>query len=534
MPSAMRLPSSLQTNLEQQDNIMRFTISLPVALLFISAAGFAADVSQPIQIESGLIQGVPSPDKAVVAFKGIPYAAPPVGALRWREPQPPAKWDGVRLADKFGACCPQVRFGSTVPVAGASEDCLYLNVWVPAKTAENNIPILFFVHGGCYQFGSGNMNGEGMARKGIIFISVNHRLGNFCSMGHPALTKESPLHACGNYGSLDLLAALKWIHGNIAAFGGDPGKITIAGQSTGASNVHYLTTSPLAKGLFRGVIAISFPYDFLMKPNGVGNMWQAEQSGLKLAKEKNLNTIEELRQIPAADLLKGGGGPTISTPVYPLTYSKALDQGLASDVPTLTGLTADDFTPPAKYDKYTNLEFFKKRMAKLCAPEQLEAVLALYPAKTDAEAREMWKLVGNEIRLADTYYWAKRRAKTAKTPAYTYIFTQAQPMEPERGAYHGSDMFYEFNDVADPAKNWRDEDRQVAEQVSAYWVNFVKTGNPNGPNLPEWKAFDPNDRSTMILGKESGFRPITGNPKSWELLLQEKHQETPGKPKAGN
>jgi len=498
---------------------MKHTLSpLTAMLLLAPLLTGAVELTLPVKIETGLVQGVLNTDRAVVSFKGIPYAAPPVGALRWREPQPPLKWEGVRLADKFGAKCPQVKFGTTTPVENTSEDCLFLNVWVPANPAEKNLPVLFFVHGGCYQFGSGDFNGDGMAKKGIILITVNHRLGSFNLMGHPELTKESPLKSCSNYGSLDLIAALKWVQNNIATFGGDPGKVTISGQSTGASNVHYLTASPLAKGLFRGVIAISFPYEFLMKPHAIGNMWQAEQNGLKLAQRKNIKTLEELRRIPASELSQGVGGPTYRTPVYPDNYPTALAKGLASDVPTLTGMTSDDFDPPAQYDPYTNLELFKKRVARKCPPEKLEAVLAQYPAKTDQDAKEMWKGMGIEFRLADIYHWSKKRARTAKTPVYTYLFTQAQPLEPKKGAYHGSDMLYEFNNVGGADKGWRDEDRQVAEQVSSYWVNFVKTGNPNGPGLPEWKPFDPADPSTMVLGKDAGFRRIAITKEAWKLL----------------
>lgn len=502
---------------------MRLPIIL-VAWLIAIGVGSAAGVEVPdrVQVETGLLQGVPTPDGGVVSFKGVPYAAPPVGDLRWREPQPPLAWKGVRIADHFGAMCPQVDFKTKVPVADTSEDCLFLNLWVPARTGTEKIPVLFFVHGGCYQFGSGNRNGEGMARKGIIFISVNHRLGNFNSMGHPALTRESPLHACANYGSLDLIAALQWIQRNISVFGGDPAKVTICGQSTGASNVHYLTASPLAQGLFRGVIAISFPYDFLMKPDGIGNMFQAEQGGVALAARRGITTLEELRRIPASELLQGGGGPTYRTPVYPRNYPAALKAGLVSDVPTLTGMTVDDFGPPARFDTSTTRESLRRNLAKKCPPETLEAVLARYPAQTDAEAREVWKRIGVEFRLADIFHWACDRAKTAKTPAYTYLFTHAQPLEPQRGAFHGSDLFYVFNDVGDAARQWREEDRQVAEQVSSYWVQFVKTGNPNGPGLPEWKAFDPREPATMHLGRTPVFTPIAGSVEDWRLLHQRK------------
>ena len=490
-----------------------------VALLWIlatlNAPGVAAPAArEPVRVESGLLEGAPGAEGDTVAFLGVPYAAPPVGNLRWREPQPAPPWEGVRKADQFGAMCPQAK-----PESGpASEDCLFLNLWAPARAPAEKLPVLFFVHGGCYQFGSGNFDGEGMAKKGILLVTVNHRLGHFNSMGHPELTRESPLKSCANYGSLDLIAALKWLHRNVGAFGGDPARITICGQSTGASNVHYLTASPMATGLFHGVIAISFPYDYLMKRDAVGNQWQAEQAGLKLAREKGLATLDDLRNLPAGDLVGGGGGPTIRTSVYPRGYPEAVAAGLPSDVPTLTGLTWDDFGPPAQHDPYTNLELFKKRVARACPPEKLEEVLSHYPAKNDAEARERWKQVGNEIRMADLFHWARVRARTAKTPVYTYVFTHAQPMEPKRGAYHGSDLFYEFNNVRDPARGWRDEDRQVAAQVSSYWVNFVKTGNPNSPGLPEWKAFDPADPSTMHLGVTSGFQPICPSPEAWNLL----------------
>jgi para-nitrobenzyl esterase len=506
---------------------------LAALLLVAPEAGLAADLDlhKPIRTDTGLLEGVANQQGDVVAFKGIPYAAPPIGKLRWREPQPPAKWEGVRKADKFGASCTQPTGPTPLPwsilgpgESDCSEDCLFLNVWTPAKSTEDKLAVLFFIHGGAFIKGSGSgtvFNGEGLARKGIIVVTVNYRLGFFDGLGHPLLTKESPHHVCGNYGMLDLIAALRWVHDNIAAFGGDPSAVTIAGQSSGSMAAHYLTTSPLAKGLFRGLIAVSFGYDFLLNRNSVGGVWQKEQEGLKFAAAKKANSLEELRAIPALDLLAQDpaigrftrgcleGGVTTDGWAFPLVYPAALDKGLASDVPTLTGLTADDYGPPAKYS-HTTLASFTSKVPK-AFEEKKDAFLALYPATTDQEAREMAKQAQVEYQMASVFYWAKRRAKTAKTPVYTYFFPQVLPWpeHPEYGAFHSSDLVYEFNNLKRLDRPWTKDDWRVAEEVSSYWVNFVKTGNPNGANLPLWKPFDADGFSTMALGAESGPRPIT-------------------------
>ena len=253
---------------------------LLTSLLLVPLGGLhAADsnLPNPLRIGTGLLEGVSKLEHDVMAFKGIPYTAPPVGNLRWREPQPPAKWDGVRKADKFGASCMQPPFSENPPYTDEffpskgpmSEDCLYLNVWTPAKSAGDKLAVLFFIHGGSGVYWTGNApiyDGEQLAKKGIIVITLNYRLGVFNRMKYPdpALIAESPHHACSNYGYFDMIAALQWVHQNIAAFGGNPNKVTIAGQSSGSAAVHSLTTSPLAKGLFRGAICVSFPYDYLM------------------------------------------------------------------------------------------------------------------------------------------------------------------------------------------------------------------------------------------------------------------------------
>jgi len=504
---------------------------LSLLLVFLaSGPGWAADDSalrKPVMVESGLLEGVANQAGDVVAFKGVPYAAPPVGNLRWKPPYPPLTWTGIRKADTFGAACTQPASPSGKRQLPMSEDCLFLNIWTPAKTATDKLAILFFIHGGAWNFGSGNMNGEELAKKGIIVISVNYRLGIFCGMGHPELTAESPHRSCGNYGLLDLIAALQWIHLNIGAFGGDPDKITIAGQSSGANAVHYLAATPLAKGLFRGAIGVSFPYDYLLSKHSIGYREQKEQTGLKFAAAKKAKDLAALRALSDVELIADdpavdgrtrawlGGGENRDGWVFPLTYGNALDQGLPSDVPTMTGTTADDFGPPAKYMKTTKASL-TRRLEKMFKENTYDfvtdqaAFLALFPAKDDDEAKETDKAMQVEGMMFSVFNWAKRRSVTGKTPVYTYLFEQVKPNpeHPEKGASHGSDLSYAFNDLTSDKIPWTEADRRVADQVSSYWANFVKTGDPNGGSLPVWAPFNANQPITMSLKAEMGMRPL--------------------------
>ncbi len=505
---------------------MKHALTLLTVLLLPPLTAIPAtdgDARKPIRVETGLLQGVLSPRHDVVAFKGVPYAAAPVGDLRWREPQPPVGWDGIRKANTFGASCTQPPSpGGKQPVE-MGEDCLFLNVWAPVQPSAEQRAVLFFIHGGMGLFGSGNVNGEELARKGIIVVSVNYRLGIFAGLGHPELTAESPQRTSGTYGMLDLIAALRWVRNNIAAFGGDPGKVTLAGHSSGASAMHYLIASPVTKGLFRGAIGVSFPYDYLTKPHTIPFVRQKEENGVAFARIKGAKSVADLRKIPALELIANdpavtqaklihlGSGAARDGWAFPLTYADALEKGLANDVPTLTGFTADDFGPPAAHLKTTVASFagslpgmFGENRDAFLAKRA--AFLALCPVTTDQEAREMAKLAQIEYRMATVHYWAKRRAATARTPVYSYFFDQAVPSE--RGAYHGSDLAYAFNDLNNQDRPWTEEDRRVAEEVSAYWVNFVNTGNPNGPNLPQWLPFDANGPSTMALGRAAGPRQI--------------------------
>ena len=516
--------------------------------LFLSAVISLQAVENPVTVGSGLVQGVLNRVTQVTAFKGIPYAAPPVGDLRWREPQPVEKWDGVRKADAFGASCPQPFSTGAPPYTEEfamrgpmHEDCLFLNVWTPAKSASDKLAVMIYIHGGSGTRGSGSIpiyDGEQLARKGIIVVTFNFRLGILGGMGHPELTAESPHKVCGNYGMLDMIAALKWVNENIASLGGDPQKVTLCGQSSGCMAMHYLMTSPLAKGLFRGAIAVSFPYDYLTKQHSIGNVWQKEQQGLKFAAAKKMGAILELRKLPPEALFADdpavepftkaalGGGVNTDGWSFLVDYPKALDQGITADVPILTGITADDFGPPAEFMKTTVATFptvvasmFGEKKAAFSA--LADSYLALCSVTSDQESRAVAKRAQQEYRMASIFSWVRWRAKDAKSPVFTYLFDRAIPWpdHPEFGAFHSSDLVYAFNNLGKLDRPWTDIDRRVADELSSCWVNFVKFGDPNGSEAQAWRAFHPDKPETMTLGAKSGMREIA-DPQRWKFYEQ--------------
>ena len=500
---------------------MRMTRRILMPLLLVggcvAAEGRSADspLLNPVRIAPGFVQGTGNVARTVVSFLGMPYAAAPVGALRWREPQPVPAWEGVRPALAFGASCVQSASPSGKRPGSMGEDCLFLNVWAPAAGTEKKHAVLVYLHGGAGMWGSGNLQGEALAEKGLVVVSFNFRLGLFSGLGHPDLSAESPHRSSGTYGMQDQVAALRWVRDNIAAFGGDPDRVTLAGHSSGASAVHYLVASPETRGLFRAAIGISFPFDYLMKPHTIPFVRQKEPDGLAFAKLNACSTLAELRLLPAEDLITPnpliteaklyhlGSGAARDGWLTPTTYGEALAKGLPNDVPTLVGFTADDFGPPAAHLTTTVATFAKglpgvfgeKREAFLA---RQEAFLALCPPpRTDEEARALTKQIQIEYRMATLIHWASLRARTGRSLVYPYLFSQA--VASERGAYHGSDLAYWFLDLAPGKRAWTEEDRRVAEQAASHWVNFVNTGDPNGPGLPPWGAFNPSGPALLNL-----------------------------------
>ncbi len=356
-------------------------------VLLLAAIPAYCALDRPVRIDTGLVQGVTT--GTITAYKGIPFAAPPVGDLRWREPRPPASWQGVRPATRFSADCFQAKSGALGPWSaefqppaamegGSSEDCLYLNVWTPAAKAGEKRPVFVWIHGGAFTGGSGAVpiyNGEGLASKGLVMVTINYRLGVFGFLAHPELTAESAHHSSGNYALLDMIAALQWVHRNIAAFGGDPANVTIAGQSAGAFAVNYLVASPLAKGLFHRAIAES---------------GAAVQRGQKLSDAEaagaRQGALAELRARPPEALLRpaGGGGrpgPIVDGWVIPDEVRAIFEAGRQNDVPLLTGWNADDgvsFGAPPKADAF-------RENAKRIYGDMADAFLKAFPASTDEE-----------------------------------------------------------------------------------------------------------------------------------------------------
>ncbi len=451
------------------------------------------------RVESGVLEGVPGNNPEITVYKGIPYAAAPIGELRWRAPKPPEKWEGVRKAEHFSATCMQTPYAEgspyRAPDAPVSEDCLYLNVWTGAKSAKERRPVMVWIHGGALTRGSGSLptyDGEALAKKGVVLVTINYRLGIFGFFAHPELTKESDTHSSGEYGILDQIQALEWVHKNIEAFGGDPKRVTIFGESAGSWSINTLVATPLAKGLFQRAIGESGAF-FAPLPK----LADAEKAGERIARQQ---TIAELRAKPAAELLKTTGElarPNVDGWLLPDQVYAIFAAGKQNDVPTLIGSNADEgtaFTPAS-----VKAEGFKN-LAKTRFGDQAEAYLKLYPASSDEQAHESSaaamrdQTFGWEMRT-----WARMQTKTGKSKVYVYYFSRVPPgpVGAKLGAYHASEIAYAFNNV----RSSEDVDKVLAEAMSSYWVNFATNGNPNGKNLPKWPVYEAKTDLAMGLGK---------------------------------
>jgi para-nitrobenzyl esterase len=471
-----------------------------------------ADNLSVVTTVAGKVSGNVNTDGTVHIFKGIPFAAPPVGNLRWKEPQPVAPWNGIKQCVTFSASPMQGKpdeFGVytrefLIPYEPISEDCLYLNVWTDAKSSAEKKPVLVYIYGG--GFGSGGAavpiyDGEATAKKGVIFVVINYRVGIFGFYSHPELTKESGHSASGNYGLMDQLAALKWVKQNIQNFGGDPGNVTIAGQSAGAMSVNCLVASPLGKGLFQKAIAESGA-SFIAGPFGGTTLQKAEEDGVKTAQSLSANTIAEMRSKPAAELVnKTQSRPIIDGYVLPASIAQIFADNKENDVPLLTGWNEDD----AFVGKPKNAEDYKKQVAGQYS-DKAAVFLQLFPAGTDAEAeRSQININRDQIFGIQNYTWANVQSDKKQSKVYVYRFTRRLPATADfvkYGAFHTGEVAYAYDNLKFLNRPWEPVDQQLATTISTYWVNFANTGNPNGKDLPTWPAYNTYDNKVMILGEK--------------------------------
>jgi para-nitrobenzyl esterase len=477
-----------------------------------------------VKTEAGSLSGVTGPT-GVTAYLGVPFAAPPIGDLRWRPPQPAPGWQGVRRADTFGTSCMQNQAGSRLPwteefmtQGPIGEDCLFLNVWTAAKTPNARMPVMVWIYGGGFNEGSSAVavyDGAELAKKGVIVVSLNYRVGPLGFLAHPELTKESDHRSSGNYGLLDQIAALQWVQRNIAAFGGDPMQVTVFGQSAGAISIAHLMRSPLAKGRFARAIAQSGPG--LLGRNALGGgatLADREAAGAKYAASKGAASLADLRALPASAFFApaGGGRGGMTVPNSPFNDGWVLTTGPPADqVPLMVGFTADDLgvagAGPGGAVK-PSLAAYQSDAQRLHG-DQSAAFLKLYPAASDADVPAAVKTAGRDRARVSLDLWAADQQQASRR-LYTYYFDRAipWPAHPEFGAFHTGEVPYVFRTLGKLDRPWEAVDRAVAETVSSYWVNFARKGDPNGPSLPRWAAYAPGTHTTMQLGAKTGIMSV--------------------------
>ncbi len=484
-----------------------------------------------VKTANGILQGTEL--SGISMFKGVPYAQPPVGDLRWKEPQQVKNWEGVRKADHFSPRAMQLPIYSDMNFRsdGISEDCLYLNIWTPSKTGNEGLPVLVYFYGGGFIAGDGSefrYDGENIARHGIVAVTVNYRLGVFGFLAHPDLTKESPHHASGNYGLLDQTEALRWVHKNIAAFGGDPDKITIAGESAGSFSVNAQVISPLARNLFSAAIGES---GSLLDLNPTTSLSDAEKIGVQFSTTLGVHSIKELRALPAEQILQatskqGAGDFPVDVDGYffPLSPIAIYKGANIARVPLLVGWNSGEsgWQSILGNDEPTKENYIKA--IKRLYPGEYEQILKLYAVNADADVQDVASALGGDRFIAyGTWRWADLHAKM-NLPVYRYYFTKARPgLRSEmnkttssstgqiekpgtfNGASHSTEIEYALGNLpTNRVYDWQPEDFLVSSIMQAYFVNFIKTKNPNGISLPEWPLYQSWQKDPIqIIGVET-------------------------------
>jgi para-nitrobenzyl esterase len=501
-----------------------------VAAAVLSLAAPARAQVREADVTGGRVTGVAA--NGIVSFKGIPFGAPPVGALRWKAPQPVKAWTGVKEASTFGPSCMQdamfARLFGAPPEM--SEDCLYLNVWTPAKTPGDALPVMVWIYGGGFVGGQTSVplyDGTKLAEKGVVLVSVAYRLGALGFLAHPDLSRESG-KGSGNYGLQDQIAGLRWVKANIAKFGGDPNRVTIFGESAGGIAVSMLAASPAAKGLFQRAISESggsFGSAKYANEGGVNvpPLKAAETTGKTFLEKLGAKDIGAAREIPAQKIQAaqgpGMGGPVSFWPVFdgdvlPGDQYELYQAKKFNDTPVLIGTNSDEgslFVQPG-----VTAASFVKLVRDGFGPHA-DAILAAYPHATDAEAIKSTKDLFRESTFAwHTWAWATLQTEKGTGKAYVYYFDHREPRTPNgAGANHGDEIAYVFRNLPAPVFGApgppppiRPEDTKISDLMSSYWVNFAKTGDPNGPGLPAWPAFSTAAQNAMIFDTVPGARPL--------------------------
>ena len=502
---------------------IRNIIFLMVVVLFVSCTSLIGQ-TEKVKVEGGWIQG--TVENGLTIFRGIPFAAPPIGELRWRAPQPVEKWDGIKQTTEFA---PAPMQGGNPP-SGKSEDCLYLNIWTPAKSTKEKIPVMVYIYGGGFSGGNTSdpwVSGENLAKKGVVFVNIAYRVGPLGFLAHPELSAENPNGASGNYGLLDQIAALKWIKKNIAAFGGDSDKVTIFGESAGGISVSMLCASPLAKGLFRGAISQSGgsfgPTRPTMYPGeNMKTLQQAEAEGKEYILKAGAISVAELRKTDAEKLPMGWGlgssWPIIDGYVIPNDQYKLYQTGKYNDVPVIIGYNSDEglsFLPEKTPKEFT--EAVKIRYGKFA-----DALLKAYPLGENSIPKTARDLTRDAAFGWHNWAWARLQSETGKSKVYYYYFDQ-HPDYPKgspnygHGSPHAQDVSYVFQHIDSANPQTTKSDLEISEAMSDYWINFVKYGNPNGEGVPFWHAFDNAKPEVMYFSSTPHTGPVPSQ-KSLEVL----------------
>lgn len=503
---------------------LRRSLFASAALLLSTAVTFAAI---PVQVatDKGTVEGEATRDGKVIAFKGIPYAAPPVDNLRWAPPAPAAAWTGVRSAKSFGYRCVQgsVFRDMMFHDPGQSEDCLTLNVWTPAASASAKLPVMVWIYGGGLQGGGtseGRQDGQFLAHKGVVVVSMNYRLGIFGFFVHPELTAESPHHASGNYGLMDQNAAIQWVKRNIAAFGGDPDNITIFGESAGSFSVNFHLASPMTRDLLKQAIGESGGAIASSRPPDLPREQREKIDSAAALAAYGTSSLAELRRLSTEDIMRpllAPGAPRFGTDIdgwfLPKPVAEIYAAGEEAHIPVLAGWNADEGRGGIAGSLNTFSADGFVSQAEREFPARSEEFLKLYAHSTPGEALDAAAdYAGDKFIAYSTWKWLEEQVATGKAPVYRYLFALGNPGDrfhtPAAGAFHSDDIEYVFGTLdSRPEAMWRPEDRKLSNELQSYWTNFAKTGDPNGPGLPKWPKYGPAEWQTMHLDRTSEARP---------------------------